>query len=277
MKTIGFITITAALAGASPVGAVSEQDSWQASYRFAGAPELRIDNVWGDVEVRGVAGDTITVSVEERRSARDAEELERSRELIFLDVIESETGIAFVVDGTVRERRGRNPCHSCRVEYRFLVEAPRATRVSLSTVNDGAVRVEEIDGPVRAANVNGPVSALGIARCEALSTVNGDIHAEFAAAPDGDCAFETINGDIVSVLPAGSGIDLHLTLGHGAVYSDFDLAALALPAIVERIERPGAHAYRIEQPAGLRLGAGGPTFRFESMNGHVRLKRSRDK
>ena len=115
MKTIGFIAMTAALTGASPAGAVSEQDTWQASYRFAGAPELTIDNVWGDIEVRGIDGDTIRVSVEERRSARDAEELERSRELIYLDVLESDTGLALIVDGIVRNRRGHNRCRSCRV------------------------------------------------------------------------------------------------------------------------------------------------------------------
>ncbi len=274
MRLIGLLALGAILVPVLPAGAISERDQWQATYRFAGPAELVIENVWGDVEVRGVGGDAITVSVSEHRSARDATELARSRELIRLDVVESDTGIRFRVDGVLRDWRGRHPCPSCRVEYRFVVEAPRATRVVVSTVNDGKVRIEDIDGPVRAANVNGPVTALAIARCENLSTVNGDIRAEFATAPGADCGLETINGDIVTVLPAGAGIDLELKLGHGTVYSEFEVTELALPPRVERTERRGSSSYRIEQPAGLRVGAGGAAFSFASMNGDVYVRRA---
>ncbi len=266
----------AAMALLAPTAAaVSEQDRWQAEYRFATAePELIIENVWGDVEVRGVAGNTISVIVSEHRSARDAATLERSRELIYLEVSETDTGVAFIVDGVGRNWRGRNPCPSCRVEYRFEVEVPSGSRVEAGTVNDGSVRIVDVAGPVTAGNVNGPVSAYNIKTCETLSTVNGDVRAEFGVAPGSDCALETINGDIITVLPANSGIDLRLELGHGRVYSEFELDSVALAPTVERIERGSKRGYRIEQPAGLRLGAGGPQFKFESLNGDVQIKRS---
>jgi hypothetical protein len=47
-----------------------------------------------------------------------------------------------------------------------------------------------------------------------------------------------------------------------------------VPAEVQYEEKNGAHRYRIQQSAGLRLEGGGPTFTISSMNGDVRIRKN---
>ena len=59
----------------------------------------------------------------------------------------------------------------------------------------------------------------------------------------------------------------------------FEVDQLALPPKVERTDTGSGYHYRIEQPAGLRVGAGGPAFKYESLNGdiHIELSKQRNR
>jgi hypothetical protein len=55
----------------------------------------------------------------------------------------------------------------------------------------------------------------------------------------------------------------------------FDVEPVTLPVKLERQEHDDRYGYRIEQPVGVRLGAGGPTFTFASLNGDVRIRKNK--
>ena len=74
-------------------------------------------------------------------------------------------------------------------------------------------------------------------------------------------------------IPDRSSVDLLLDLFNGKVNSDFGLESFSPPATVEQVVDDGRTKYRVQQPAGLRIGAGGPVFSISSMNGDVRVKR----
>ena len=93
----------------------------------------------------------------------------------------------------------------------------------------------------------------------------------FADLPTQDCDFETVNGDITLKLPDAVGLDAAISTFNGRIVSDFDVDPLAMPARVEETTEDGRYQYRIEQPAGVRLGDGGPTFSFSSLNGDIRI------
>ena len=83
---------------------------------------------------------------------------------------------------------------------------------------------------------------------------------------------ESINGDITLAMPGDAGIDMALDLFNGRVVSELEVEPVALPVSVEYVADNGRHSYRIEQPAGLRVGAGGPSYRISSLNGDVRIR-----
>jgi hypothetical protein len=264
--------IAALMSSVSLAAPISEQKTSQHTYPVSSStPRLFVRNIWGNVTVRAGNAREITVTLTELRTAPTQASFERSKELIRLEVEASGDGVSMVVRDP-HHRDGRAElCHDCRVDYQFEISAPPDAQIDVGTVTDGRVEVTGIGGPVSASNVNGPVAASGLSNCEKIESVNGALDVQFARAPRADCALETINGRITVGLPSDSGLDAILSIDHGDIESDFDVVPMTLPATVEKQEHDDRYGYRIVQQSGVRLGAGGPTFTFASLNGDVRI------
>jgi hypothetical protein len=255
---------------------VSEQKTLQHTYPVSSsAPRLYVRNIWGNVTVRASEAREIKVTINEHRTAPTQALFEQSKELIRLDTQASADGVSMIVrdpDG----REGRvELCRDCRVEYQFEISAPPDAQVDVGTVTDGRVEVTGIRGLVSASNVNGPVAASELSNCKKIESVNGELDVQFARVPEADCTIETINGEITVGLPQETGLDAIFSINHGDIESDFDVEPMTLPAKVEKRERDDRYGYRVVQPAGVRLGAGGPTFTFASLNGDVRIVKNK--
>ena len=257
--------------------AVTDQKTWSDTYPVTGpAPKLVIENIWGNVRVRTGTTREIVVTVDEKRSAPTQELFELSKRMIYLEVEADAAGVSMVVGKppeVLRDRRER--CRGCRVDYQFEVTVPPGTQIDVSTVTDGSIDVAGAGGSVSASNVNGPVAANNLQDCEQIESINGEVEVSFARAPSRDCSIKTINGDITLTVPGGAGLDASLSMMQGKVVSEFDLEPLALPAKVQQSKQDGHFVYRIEQASGVRLGSGGPTFSIESLNGDLRIRKSR--
>jgi hypothetical protein len=269
--------MTSGLLFAQPLLAVSETQTWQQEYEFdrGVTPRLVVENVWGDVNVSTHRGNTFKVSVRETRHARNDETLALSRDLLYLDVQQSNDALELIVDGINRRNNGWRDCRGCRLELQFDIQVPETADLDVSTVNDGEVFVAGVRGQVNASNVNGDVTVEGLHHCGDFKTINGEIEVGFEHPPEGQCRFKTINGDIITRLPERSGADLSLDIGHGKIRSEFNLTALAMPAQVEKSQsRHGGTHYRISKATGLRLGSGGASFKFESLNGDIEINQN---
>jgi hypothetical protein len=82
-----------------------------------------------------------------------------------------------------------------------------------------------------------------------------------------------VNGDITLTVPDDAGLDVAFDLFNGRLVSELEAEPVALPATIEHLTNNGSHLYRIEKPAGLRVGAGGPSYRISSLNGDVRIRK----
>ena len=255
---------------------VTEQNTWQHTYPMStSTPQLSVRNVFGNVTVR--AGNTreIIVAITERRSAPTQAALEESKTQLRLHTEATQDGASFVVDNPNQGSVRTELCRRCRVEYEFDITVPMEAQVDVGTVTDGRVEVTGVRGAVSARNVNGPVAVAGLSECSKIESVNGALNVNFARAPGKDCALKTINGDITVGLPASAGLDAMLSVTHGELESDFDIEPLTATPQVEREQRDSGYLYRIDQKAGVRVGAGGPTFTFASLNGDIRFVKNK--
>jgi hypothetical protein len=278
MKTrVSSIGLTALLAcGGVLADSISEEKTAQHSYPVSSStPRLFVRNIWGNVTVRAGDAREITVTINERRTAPTQQLFERSKEVLRLNVETSDDGVSMIVGDPNRIEGRTGMCDGCRVDYQFEISAPPDTQIDIGTVTDGRVEVTGIRGPVSAGNVNGPVAATELSNCTKINSVNGALDVQFARAPGEDCTLETINGRITLGLPPSTGLDAILSVNHGDIESDFDVEPMMLPAKIEKQERDDRYGYRIVQPAGVRLGAGGPTFTFASLNGDVRILKNK--
>jgi hypothetical protein len=266
------VLLTAPVAAAN---CIEESRSWTETFAVRRSePALEISNIWGDVTVRAGKTGEISVTVSEHRSAPDQKRFERSQEVLRLNTEVDESGVSMYVGHPNRNWHGNSRCRGCRVVYSFDVLAPAGTQIDVSTVNDGRVEVTGVTSIVNASNVNGPVSVSGLDNCAALESVNGEITATFANAPDRDCDIQTVNGDIVLRMPKKAGLNVAMDLFNGRMKTELPVDLLAIPARVEESRSDGVYRYRIEQPAGVSIAGGGPTFTISSINGDIRIQKN---
>jgi hypothetical protein len=247
----------------------------------AGERRVEIDNVFGSVRVRAGGGDKVTITIRQSVSSRREAELASAFEEVTLEEHQSGGRLELVQDGPFRcERRSSHRSwSSCDwdadydVRWDWEVVLPADVALDVATVNEGDVRVEGVRGRVRARNVNGEVHASGLVAETAISTVNGDVSAEFAKLPAAGGSFETVNGEIELTLPASAQAEVAFETMNGEIYSDFDVEAVPQRTVAGNDERGRVRgtrkSYKLDRDAVVRIGAGGPRFDCETLNGDI--------
>jgi len=176
------------------------------------------------------------------------------------------------VDGPFRcsDHSARQRRLGYRVAYDFQVKVPRECDLTLSTVNDGDVRVNDVTGKFDVENVNGKIQMSEIGGLGRAHTVNGAVNVQFKRNPGGDCSFHSINGDLDVAFPSDFSADFWFKTFNGGAYTDFELTPLPRPA-ADQERRNGKFVYKNNGFYGGRIGKGGPQMKFDAFNGNIHI------
>jgi hypothetical protein len=278
---ISAVLLTLAFGFASSTGSLNEgypevqKESGKKSVDFpdAQAPkQLDIDNVEGFIHVIGYAGRDVQLDYERTIRGRTREDLELARKEVQLLTATKANRIELYVDGPFRcqDRSVRSRRLGYRVRYDMDVRVPGDCELFLRTVNDGDLRVENVNGKYDLENVNGGIQLKEVAGSGRAHTVNGGIRALFARNPQADCSFSTLNGDVDVAFQPGISADFWFKTFNGSAYTDFNLMPLP-QAAPEQERRNGKYVYRSNRFAGARAGRGGPQIMFDSLNGSIHV------
>jgi hypothetical protein len=85
-------------------------------------------------------------------------------------------------------------------------------------------------------------------------------------------SFETVNGEIELSLPDGANAEVAFETMNGEIYSDFEVETVPQKAHVDDEEGRrggGRKSYKLDRDAVVRIGAGGPRFDCETLNGDI--------
>lgn len=269
------------LAGPALCFAADVQDSrrWQRTYVVpaASTPRVIVDTVDGGIVLRGGGtSDRVEVSVQETWKASSAAALAGLKQQIRLDAEQTGPTVRLYVDGPFRCQRGcdwwdRHDRGQTRFDFDLRV--PSGAAFELKTVNHGNILVENCSGEFVVRNVNGSIELRGLSGGGSAHTVNGDVRTAFLSMPRSAVSLKSVNGELSALLPPGAAADFRVKTMNGGIFSDFpDVSALPSPPVT--IERTGSRSvYRLRHGTGFRLGAGGPEFRLETLNGDVRILR----
>ena len=255
---------------------------------------LIIANINGDVKVVGYAGDKILVEVNKSINAKTADRLEKGKTDIKLGVLDLADTIILYVDGICggfgkqdnRDNKGvarsaRNwgynwnkGCNDCNEAYDykfdFVVRIPSALHLSVSTINDGDIVVENVDGVVVARNINGSIRLQNLMRESDASTINGNVDVEYERNPLKDCRYYSLNGDINAWFQRGLSASMSFESFNGSFYTNIDRLE-SLPVQVEKKDMKEGVKYKVNGNR-YKVGAGGANLDFETFNGNVYLK-----
>jgi hypothetical protein len=255
---------------------IREQETIEKTVTLSGAPmRLVIDNLDGHVHVTGTGGSQVRMTAHKIIRAETDSDLAEAKNEVKLEVTEKPGTVSIYYDAPWRcncEGRGCPGEHRrfYSVTYDIDVEAPRAARTVISTVNDGDVRAENMDGDFDVSNINGGISMTAISGSGNVHTINGPVTIHFAKNPERPSSFKSLNGALDVYFRPGLSANLLFKTFNGEIYSDFEVTPRASTA-GRTEQRDGKFIYRSNRTRGGSTGRGGPELTFDAFNGNIRL------
>jgi len=250
---------------------------------FSGAKSIEVDNVNGSIHVTAYGGAGIEMDARRTITADDTEREEAAKREVKLDITQPADEVRVYVDGPFRchcedrpSFRSRNNTRDhgrrgYKVTYDFEVRVPSGTALYLATVNQGQIRVEKTAGDFDIENINGGVEMNDVAGSGRVYALNGKVGVTFAKNPERSSYFGSLNGLVEVWFQPNLSADVRVKSFNGGIYTDFPVTYL--PAVAGTAERKdGKFLYRSNDFQGIRIGNGGPEFKFENFNGEIRIR-----
>lgn len=261
---------------------VTEQEDVNKSFPFPATGEKRsltIDNIWGFVHVTGGSGDQVQLVAKKTTRAESKDELELAKKQVSLDITQEGSLLKFYVNGPFRCQcdcgcEGREHLGYI-VKYDFELQVPRDVNLTVRTVNDGDVKVQNVAGQYSVRNVNGPVEMTNVAGSGTAKTVNGELKVLFRDNPSTESSFVTVNGDVDLYFLPKLSADMRFKTFNGEIFSDFQMAALP-PRPPEETHKDGKFVFHADRYSGGRIAAGGPEIKIETLNGDIHIRERHD-
>lgn len=283
MRRADLLTLVVCLATAGGIYAsdygdwpVRSEDDVVKHFALSGSDtRVDVDNLFGYVHVSATDRPEVEMRAHRIIRAETDADLAQARKEVSLNSLERPGSVSVLYDAPWRCHEGEHDCgdHHRRfyeVIYDIDISVPRGARLDISTVNNGDIQVKNAAGPFVVHDVNGGVSMEGISGSGEARTVNGPVSVRFAKRPSGDCTMKTVNGSIDVYLPHDLSADLLFKTFNGEVYTDFDVSPR--PVASQQPEREnGRFVYRRDHFVGGRVGQGGHLYKFETLNGDIRL------
>lgn len=245
---------------------------------------LAIYNLNGFIKVEGYSGDKVVLEVDKSITANSKEDLEFGKKELQLQMEQKGDSIIVYIaepyDTRPRQFRNRNNNwnNNRDVDYEFTlgftVKVPNNINLVASTVNHGDVIVRNVNGTLKARNVNGAIALTNIKGTTDANTVNGSVDIDYAANPPENSSYHTINGNIRVTYLANLSADLQFKSMHGGFYTDFPNAEpLPVQAVKTEQKTGSGTVYKLNKTTAVRIGSGGRTFKFETLNGSIYIKK----
>jgi DUF4097 and DUF4098 domain-containing protein YvlB len=168
---------------------------------------------------------------------------------------------------------------SWKADMDLFIQVPLNTALELHTVNNGGIRVENVNGEIEVANVNGGITLSRISGTAVAQTVNGDVTVSFnrldAKKP---LSLITLNGDVDITLPADTKADLKMKIDNeGEIYSDFELTVQnkSEKTVEDKRAHGGRYHLSIDKTVFGSINGGGQEITLKTFNGDILLRKAK--
>jgi hypothetical protein len=158
----------------------------------------------------------------------------------------------------------------------LVLKIPQDVKLTLSTVNEGVIEVENVKGELEINNVNGAIRLTNISGSAVATTVNGDVVATFAAADaNAPMAFTTLNGNVDVSFPATVKSNLKLRSDRGEIFTDFDMTIEKPEQALSKTGSAGMQRLKMEDWIKGKINGGGPEILMKNMNGNIYVRKAK--
>jgi len=234
------------------------------------AYSLKVHLVTGSIKVTGYDGKDIVINATPRTG--DDEEGPKAAEN-GMKRISTPGGFEITAkeaDNTVTVNTG-NPNRSVDLDLKI----PMDVKLTLGTINDGEVIVDNVRGELEVNNVNDKITLTNISGSVVANTVNGDVTVTFKSVdPKAPMAFSTLNGDVLVTFPGDIKANLKIKSDNGDVFSDFDVDIDKTPAKIDKTTEPGLYKIKKDDWVYGKINGGGPEMMMKNMQGNIYVKKA---
>ncbi|MFQ5695284.1 MAG: DUF4097 domain-containing protein [Terriglobia bacterium] len=188
--------------------AADRTEVWRAIYPLKAGGTVAVANVQGSIQVEGWDRPDVALAAFKTTAGDEAR---------MTDVeIAVEQGPDGLRVRTLYHGGGREP-----VEVHYRLRVPRGTRLEELTTVNGNIQVRNLRGPVDARTLNGDIETVGVAGSVHARCLNGNVSVALRALPasQAELELETVNGDIILLLPARTRAALELRTVAGSIES----------------------------------------------------------
>jgi hypothetical protein len=240
-----------------------------------------IYNLFGPVKVEGYSGNKVVMEIDETISGDDQQTVERGKKEFKLKFEQKADSImAYISEpwNTKPHQYNRHWNERRNIEYRvklqFVVKVPYNVDLDASTVNDGDLYVKDVYGKLNINNVNGKIDVVNAKGTTRAHTVNGGVTVNYLAVPPDASSYYTINGELRVTYPSSLAADVSFKSMNGEFYTDFQDVQVMPSKVTKSENKSGSGTtYKLSKLSDIRFGAGGKTFKFETLNGNVYIKK----
>ncbi len=241
---------------------------------------LAIYNINGSIKVEGYNGDKVVLEIDKKITAKTQDVLDQGKAEFKLEIAQdADSIIAYIANPfDSRPNRGRRNWEGPRIQYDFeldfTVKVPYSLNLQISTVNGGDITVNDVTGSLGVRNVNGAIKVVNAKGKADMHTINGNVEVNFLTVPPGESDFKTLNGDIKITYPAALSVDCQFKTFHGDFFTDFpNVERLPVRVVKNSESRDNKTVYKLSTETFIRIGSGGNTYKFETFNGNIYLKK----
>jgi DUF4097 and DUF4098 domain-containing protein YvlB len=249
---VNFPLISVLLIAPIALFGAASTDTFHWSGRVPAGQLIEIRGINGNIHAQPASGQSVDVIAYKSGIAYDPGDVE-------VKVVEHDGGVTIcaVSPSTSADNDCINGALKNDANVDFTVSVPAGVRFVARTVN-GTVEAKSLQADTEAHSVNGNLvlSTSGSAQGE---TVNGSITASVGRI-ESPLNFSTVNGGITLDVPSRAGARIHAKTVNGPIQTDFPLAV-----------RGQFPAKRVDGA----IGGGGPELRIATVNGSIRLRRTR--
>ncbi|HEV8129815.1 MAG TPA: hypothetical protein VGQ81_01070, partial [Acidobacteriota bacterium] len=205
-KVFGMIAILLALVNSALCASdftVEEKQTIQKVFDLSAPRRIEVDNLHGSIHVEGYDGHEVQLVAHQTIAAESKEKLQEARQEVRLDISQKDNRLFLYVDGPFRCHCSNGSMnfrgwrhYGYKVSFDFELKVPRDTGVSLRTVDDGQIKVENISGDYDVENINGGIEMVEVAGSGRVYALNGRVKVVFSRNPRSASSFGSLNGRV---------------------------------------------------------------------------------
>jgi DUF4097 and DUF4098 domain-containing protein YvlB len=266
-RMIPVVVLAAAMLAALPARA---QDRVTVNFTDPSKPGLlRVNTVNGSISVKTHAGTDVILegkSLDRGRQAQTRDGLRR--------IDSNNAGLTIEEENNVMTVSSRGSSNSGNIE----IQVPAKTNLRITTVNGGAVTVDDVEGEIEVNNTNGNIVLNNVAGSVIAHATNGRLVASLRdMTANQPMSFITQNSNVDITLPPTAKANLKMRTDNGEAYTDFDIQLRpATPPVVEdNRNRGGRFRIQTDRTINGTINGGGPDFEIRTLNGNIYLRKGK--